>query len=57
MLRTLRAGIAGPLRMTSMLRDPRVLRPDLSRVKAWAARSMSFLIRTAYVLLVTLVAV
>ncbi|PRW57214.1 transmembrane amino acid transporter [Chlorella sorokiniana] len=49
--------IAGPLRMTSMLRDAKVLRPELPRIKVWSARSMSFLIRTAYVGLVTVVAV
>lgn len=51
------AGIAGPLRMTSMLRDAKVLRPELPRFKRWSARSASFLVRTAYVGLVTLVAV
>ena len=43
--------------MTSMLRDAKVLRPELPRIKVWSARSTSFLIRAAYVGVVTLVAV
>lgn len=43
--------------MTSMLRDAKVLRPELPRIKVWSARSASFMIRAAYVGVVTLVAV